>query len=160
MTLLGYTSMKNKRPCLIYELLPQGSLRDRLDCLENSPPLLWHKRISIVWEISMALAFIHESHPEIQISTVHFDVKSANILLDDHYKAKLADFGLVRNVNPQSEHQQDEDSAKGTYGAHLLLLSLLLLSIPLKLTQFFPFPFNLLTRVPLPRIPENRKMQR
>ena len=158
MTLLGYTNLKNFRPCLIYELLPQGSLRDRLDCLENSPPLQWHTRISIGWEISMALAYIHESHSEIKTSTIHFDVKSANILLDDHYRAKLADFGLVRNLNPKS-HLFDQDT-KGTFG----ILNLIFFPFSL-----FPFLFstvqlhnkrNKWNRIPLPRICENRKMQR
>ncbi|EEC50252.1 predicted protein, partial [Phaeodactylum tricornutum CCAP 1055/1] len=41
-----------------------------------------------------ACAYMH------QHKYVHRDIKSSNILLDSHFRVKLADFGLARNIEP------------------------------------------------------------
>ena len=100
-SLLGHTDLSSERPCLVYELMVQGSLRDRLDCNENTPPLSWQDRNRIAYETSCAIAYLHYPYPNAPL-TVHLDIKSDNILLSNNYHSKLADFGLVRflgNVN-------------------------------------------------------------
>ncbi|KAM3610069.1 uncharacterized protein V6R79_024779 [Siganus canaliculatus] len=77
-------------PCLVYPLMAHGSLLDRLACLGQSDPLSWQQRCSIAEGTASGLEYLHTNHH------VHRDVKSANILLDEQFVAKISDFGLTR----------------------------------------------------------------
>uniref|UniRef100_A0A3B4FDF4 Interleukin-1 receptor-associated kinase 4 n=1 Tax=Pundamilia nyererei TaxID=303518 RepID=A0A3B4FDF4_9CICH len=76
--------------CLVYAFMANGSLLDRLACFEGSPPLSWHHRCLIAEGTAKGLEYLHSNHH------VHRDVKSANILLDEQFVAKISDFGLTR----------------------------------------------------------------
>ncbi|KAK3004752.1 hypothetical protein RJ639_018397 [Escallonia herrerae] len=78
---------------LVYEYLPNGSLEDRLNCRDNTPPLSWQTRIRIAAELCSALIFLHSCSPH---SVIHGDLKPANVLLDAHCVCKLGDFGICR----------------------------------------------------------------
>ncbi|GMH00514.1 hypothetical protein Nepgr_002353 [Nepenthes gracilis] len=81
---------------LIYEYLPNGSLEDRLNCKDNTPPLSWQTRIRIAAELCSVLIFLHLSEPH---SIVHGDLKPANVLLDAHFVCKLTDFGISHVIS-------------------------------------------------------------
>ncbi|XP_013876277.1 interleukin-1 receptor-associated kinase 4 [Austrofundulus limnaeus] len=76
--------------CIVYAFMANGSLLDRLACLDGSPPLSWRQRCSIAEGTARGLEYLHCNHH------VHRDVKSANILLDETFVAKISDFGLTR----------------------------------------------------------------
>ncbi|CAN9498956.1 unnamed protein product [Ophioblennius macclurei] len=76
--------------CLVYAFMANGSLLDRLACSDESPPLSWTQRCSIAEGTAQGLEYLHLNHH------IHRDVKSANILLDENFVAKLSDFGLTR----------------------------------------------------------------
>jgi len=78
-------------------MMPQGNLRERLDCVDGTPPLDLTVRVRIAWQAASALAFLHEPFEGAE-RTIHLDIKSENILLDSNYQAKVADFGLVRSL--------------------------------------------------------------
>ena len=88
----------------------------------------------------MVLAFIHQPYPEVKSFSIHFDVKSPNILLDDHYKAKLGDFGLIKHLNSQQPGQSQE--LAGTIGQFARILFPFLL--PLLLHSNSPTSLSLL----------------
>ncbi|XP_035539768.1 U-box domain-containing protein 33-like isoform X4 [Juglans regia] len=90
---------------LIYEYLPNGSLEDRLNCKDNSPPLSWQTRLRIAIELCSVLVYLHSSTRPRTI--VHGDLKPANILLDSNYVCKLSDFGICRVL---SRDQSSSDS--------------------------------------------------
>lgn len=81
---------------LIYEYLPNGSLEDRLNCRDNTPPLSWQARIRIAAELCSVLIFLHSNNPD---SIVHGDLKPSNILLDANFGSKLSDFGICRVIS-------------------------------------------------------------
>ncbi|XP_037307581.2 interleukin-1 receptor-associated kinase 4 isoform X2 [Pungitius pungitius] len=83
-------SCDGQHPCLVYALMVNGSLLDRLACLEGSPPLSWRQRSLVAEGTARGLEYLHGNHH------VHRDVKSANILLDERLAAKISDFGLTR----------------------------------------------------------------
>ncbi|KAL7401750.1 hypothetical protein ABVT39_004305 [Epinephelus coioides] len=87
--MVGFSS-DGQHPCLVYDLMANGSLLDRLACLEGSPPLSWRWRCLIAEGTARGLEYLHSNHH------VHRDVKSANILLDAEFVAKISDFGLTR----------------------------------------------------------------
>ncbi|KAM4838197.1 interleukin-1 receptor-associated kinase 4 isoform X3 [Urocitellus parryii] len=87
--LLGFSSDGDDL-CLVYVYMPNGSLLDRLCCLDGTPPLSWHTRCRITQGAANGISFLHENHH------IHRDIKSANILLDEDFTAKISDFGLAR----------------------------------------------------------------
>lgn len=87
--LLGFSSDGDDL-CLVCVYMPNGSLLDRLSCLDDTPPLPWHVRCRIAQGAANGISFLHENHQ------IHRDIKSANILLDDDFTAKISDFGLAR----------------------------------------------------------------
>ncbi|KAM5289321.1 interleukin-1 receptor-associated kinase 4 isoform 1-T1 [Ctenodactylus gundi] len=87
--LLGFSSDGDDL-CLVYVYMPNGSLLDRLSCLDGTPPLSWHRRCKISQGAANGISFLHENHH------IHRDIKSANILLDKDFTAKISDFGLAR----------------------------------------------------------------
>ncbi|XP_004863223.1 interleukin-1 receptor-associated kinase 4 isoform X1 [Heterocephalus glaber] len=87
--LLGFSSDGDDL-CLVYVYMPNGSLLDRLSCLDGTPPLSWHMRCKIAQGAANGISFLHENHH------IHRDIKSANILLDEDFTAKISDFGLAR----------------------------------------------------------------
>ncbi|CAK6443542.1 unnamed protein product [Pipistrellus nathusii] len=87
--LLGFSSDGDDL-CLVYVYMPNGSLLDRLSCLDGTPPLSWHMRCRISQGAANGISFLHENHQ------IHRDIKSANILLDEDFTAKISDFGLAR----------------------------------------------------------------
>jgi serine/threonine protein kinase len=92
--------------CLVYELCENGSLLERLACQDHKrqkvAALSAEQRLVIALGICRALEFLHcKAVPSI----VHRDVKSANILLDANFFAKLADFGTIRQ-----DHLEDSNT--------------------------------------------------
>ncbi|KAL8259757.1 hypothetical protein R6Q59_027710 [Mikania micrantha] len=80
---------------LVYELLSNGSLDDYLETKGKMTTLTWVQRIKICIDIARGLNYIH-TVMENKHKIIHRDIKSANILLDDTWKAKIADFGLSK----------------------------------------------------------------
>ncbi|KAG0572943.1 hypothetical protein KC19_VG136400 [Ceratodon purpureus] len=88
-------------PILVYEYIPNGNLFEHLHRLRFGVNLNWAKRLQIASETADALAYLHfAAQPPIY----HRDVKSANILLDNTFSVKVADFGISRLTNPEKTH--------------------------------------------------------
>ncbi|XWS39942.1 hypothetical protein CRYUN_Cryun18bG0097600 [Craigia yunnanensis] len=88
--LRGFCIEKRER-FLMYEYMSNGSLKDHLHSPGNTP-LSWETRIQIAIDVANALEYLHfYCDPPL----CHRDIKSSNILLDENFVAKVADFGLA-----------------------------------------------------------------
>ncbi|KAF5189668.1 LEAF RUST 10 DISEASE-RESISTANCE LOCUS RECEPTOR-LIKE PROTEIN KINASE-like 1.2 [Thalictrum thalictroides] len=90
-TLYGCTNRHSRELLLVYEYVPNGTVADHLHGNRADAGLLtWPIRLTIAIESADALAYLHAS------DIIHRDVKTNNILLDNGFHVKVADFGLSR----------------------------------------------------------------
>ncbi|CAN6352312.1 unnamed protein product [Urochloa humidicola] len=82
---------------LVYELVTNGSLEEHLHGPER-PLLDWPLRYKIVLGVGAAIDYLHTGSLN---RILHRDIKLSNVMLDDAFDAKLGDFGLVRQVDPE-----------------------------------------------------------
>lgn len=77
---------------LVYEYIENGNLSQHLRG-SGRDPLSWSTRVQIALDSARGLEYIHEHTVPVYI---HRDIKSANILIDKNFHAKVADFGLTK----------------------------------------------------------------
>nr|XP_004488803.1 G-type lectin S-receptor-like serine/threonine-protein kinase RLK1 isoform X1 [Cicer arietinum] len=105
--LLGYCNEGQHR-ILIYELMSNGTLASFI--FSHSKPN-WNQRVEIALGIARGLVYLHEG---CYTQIIHCDIKPQNILLDDHYNARISDFGLAKLLLINQSHT--ETGIRGTKG--------------------------------------------
>lgn len=91
--LRGYCAQR-RQWLLVYEYMNRGSLDKTL--FGNGPVLEWQERVEIAVGAAGGLAYLHSACEQ---KIIHCDVKPENILLHDHFQAKMSDFGLAKLIN-------------------------------------------------------------
>ncbi|CDP05358.1 unnamed protein product [Coffea canephora] len=90
--LVGYC-YEDTHMALVYEYMANGNLRELLSVKDDNNVLSWAERLQIALDAAQGLDYLHNGcKPPI----IHRDIKSTNILLNEKFEAKLADFGLSR----------------------------------------------------------------
>ncbi|KAI4329152.1 hypothetical protein L6164_021446 [Bauhinia variegata] len=110
--LIGICIEKQTR-CLVYELIPNGSVGSHLHGADKETnPLDWNARMKIALGAARGLAYLHEDSSP---CVIHRDFKSSNILLEYDFTPKVSDFGLARTAMDQGT-KHISTHVMGTFG--------------------------------------------
>ncbi|XP_073924909.1 receptor-interacting serine/threonine-protein kinase 2 isoform X1 [Castor canadensis] len=77
---------------IVTEYMPNGSLNELLHRKIEYPDVAWPLRFRILHEIALGVNYLHNMNPPL----LHHDLKTQNILLDNEFHVKIADFGLSK----------------------------------------------------------------
>lgn len=80
---------------LVFEYMPNGNLYEALrrEGKGGKPLLNWSTRHNIALGAAKGVMYLHH---DCSPAIIHRDIKSTNILLDEDYEAKIADFGIAK----------------------------------------------------------------
>ncbi|KAJ4717487.1 putative Kinase [Melia azedarach] len=103
--------LETEVPLLVYEFISNGTLFHYLHHQNEEIPFTWDVRLRIATEVAEALSYLHSAA---YLPIYHRDIKSTNILLDEKYRAKIADFGASKSIAIGQTHISTK--VLGTFG--------------------------------------------
>lgn len=133
---------ENSRPYIVFEYVPGETLKQRI---RADGPVPITEAVAYAIEIGSALVAAHAA------GLVHRDVKPQNVLLDSHGHAKVADFGIAREleasdgltktgrvlgttdyVSPEQAMGEDVTGQSDVYSLGIVLYEMLTGEVPFK----------------------------
>uniref|UniRef100_A0A0D9Y2Y6 Protein kinase domain-containing protein n=1 Tax=Oryza glumipatula TaxID=40148 RepID=A0A0D9Y2Y6_9ORYZ len=103
---------EGSKRALIYDYMPNSSLDNYIYSENPKETLGWEKLYDIAIGIARGLEYLHHG---CNTRIVHFDIKPQNILLDQDFCPKIADFGLAK-LCCTKESKLSMTGARGTIG--------------------------------------------
>jgi serine/threonine-protein kinase len=133
---------ENGRPWIVFEYVPGETLKQRI---KGEGPLAIPEAVAYAIEVGSALVAAHGA------GLVHRDVKPQNVLIDPHGHAKVADFGIAREleesdgltktgrvlgttdyVSPEQAMGEDVTGQSDVYSLGVVLFEMLTGDVPFK----------------------------
>ncbi|KAG0602844.1 hypothetical protein M758_10G046000 [Ceratodon purpureus] len=119
-TAIKHRNLVNLRGCcvredqrlLVYEYVDNNDLSHHLFDSKENQRLTWPARFNICLGVAKGLQYLHASA---QPRIIHRDIKASNILMDQDFQPKIADFGLALFFPDEESHIITSDVA-GTRG--------------------------------------------
>ncbi|XP_058188059.1 G-type lectin S-receptor-like serine/threonine-protein kinase LECRK3 [Rhododendron vialii] len=108
--LIGYC-LDGPNRLLVYEYMCNGSLADFLFTHERPQPN-WEEKVEIARNIARGIHYLHD---ECETQIIHCDIKPQNILMDEHWCAKISDFGLAK-LSKAPDQTKTFTGIRGTRG--------------------------------------------
>ncbi|KAL7240326.1 hypothetical protein ACSBR2_006056 [Camellia fascicularis] len=110
--LLGFCSEGSYRG-LVYEYMPNGSLDKHIFSKEGkAQSFTWEKLLEIALGTARGIEYLHCG---CDVCILHFDIKPHNVLLDQNFVPKVADFGLAK-FYPKEYNAMSMSTTRGTIG--------------------------------------------
>ncbi|XP_042044583.1 G-type lectin S-receptor-like serine/threonine-protein kinase LECRK4, partial [Salvia splendens] len=106
--LVGYCDEGQNR-ILVYEFITNGSLATFL--FQKLPRPNWHTRVQIAFAIARGICYLHE---DCSMPIIHCDIKPQNVLLNETFTPKIADFGLSKLL--KADQTRTITGIRGTKG--------------------------------------------
>lgn len=88
--------------CIVTEYMQRGNLHDILH--NRGVTFDWPLLLRMMEDTARGMTYLHSCKPPI----IHRDLKSSNLLVDEHWKVKIGDFGLSIPEPPQTSAQQHQ----------------------------------------------------
>ncbi|KAJ3694802.1 hypothetical protein LUZ60_000179 [Juncus effusus] len=120
--LYGYCIHGSER-LLVYEYVTNQSLQKLLFPSESSSrhvTLSWQQRYGVMVDVAQGLLYLHKGA---QTPIIHRDIKAGNILLDENWVAKIADFGMARLFSEAATHVSSQLAGTDGYMAPEYLMN-------------------------------------
>ena len=108
---VGYSPVNfenQRKPTIVTEYAWNGSLQDVIDNATSHNKFDDTKRLIAIFGIAAGMAYLHKH------SILHNDLKPSNILLDERFYPKIADFGFSQNEMATEWLSSESITIKGT----------------------------------------------
>lgn len=109
--LVGFTAAPASDRLLVVEFMSNGTLYDVVHS-KSRPPPSWSRRFRFALQTAKAIDGLHSLSPPV----IHRDIKSANILIDSNFNARLGDFGLALRCGGDDYNRLRSTPPAGTIG--------------------------------------------
>ncbi|TDL14178.1 kinase-like protein, partial [Rickenella mellea] len=94
----------NKQYALVSPWMVNG---DMISFLKRNPST---PRLPIMRGVALGLCYLHTLQP----SVVHGDLRGSNVLIDEDYNPRIADFGLTKLLDSQASHAGSSFNGRGS----------------------------------------------